>query len=68
MFTGAFACDSTEPAQKFHGCESQQSERRNQLRLLHLFLQSFAGPCTDGTATVPSFASVILESHSAGAR
>ena len=66
MLTGTFVCDSTvsEPRNSTDANPNSPNAGTNYVYYT-FFCNLSPGPCTDGTATVPSFASVILESHSA---
>jgi hypothetical protein len=66
MISGAFVCDSTvsEPRNSTDANPNSPNAGTNYVYYT-FFCNLSPGPCTDGTATVPSFASVILESHSA---
>jgi hypothetical protein len=66
MLVGPFVCDSTvsEPRNSTDANPNSPNAGTNYVYYT-FFCNLSPGPCTDGTATVPSFASVILESHSA---
>jgi hypothetical protein len=66
MVSGPFTCDSTVSQPRNSTDANPNSPNAGTNYVYYTFFCNLSpGPCTDGTATVPSFASAILESHSA---
>jgi hypothetical protein len=66
MVFGPFVCDSTVSQPRNSTDANPNSPNAGTNYVYYTFFCNLSpGPCTDGTATVPSSASVILESHSA---
>jgi hypothetical protein len=66
-FTGAFACDAAL-SQPMNSTDSNPNSPNAGTTYVYYsyFCNLPSGTCTDGIVSIPSFASVILESHSSG--
>ena len=67
MFFGAFVCDAAL-SQPMNSTDSNPNSPNAGTTYVYYsyFCNLPSGSCTDGAATIPSFSSVILESHSSG--
>ena len=67
MLTGSFVCNGAlnQPQNSTDANSGSPSAGTNYVYYTY-FCNLPSGACTDGTATIPSFSSAVLESHSAG--
>ena len=67
-FTGAFVCDGTLDKPLITTDGNNSSPNAGTTYVYYTFFCNFpvSGTCTDGTASIPTFSSAILESHSPG--